>query len=156
MRAFLTLGGRRHRVSVSLEGRHFTATVDGERFEGTLEPGRNAVQIGGRERSFQFTADGVTLDGKNRRVEWEPDLEASDESLPTGETRHEVRPMMPGRVVAVLVAPGDAVQKGQPLLVLEVMKMQNEVSARRAGTITAVCVKPGDSVTPNDVLLEIA
>lgn len=52
---------------------------------------------------------------------------------------------MPGMVVSVLVAPGDVVEKGQPMVVIESMKMQSEISARRAGTVEAVLVALGES-----------
>jgi biotin carboxyl carrier protein len=57
-----------------------------------------------------------------------------------------VRSPMPGRVVKVLVAEGDRVETGQGLLVLEAMKMENEVRARIAGTVAAVHVSPGATV----------
>jgi len=156
MRLFLTLDGRRHRVHVSLEGQRFTATVDGETFVGTVDRERNALRIGGRTRAFRVTAGGVAIDGQERRVEWEPDLEAGAEVLLTAQGRHEVRAPMPGRAVSVLVSVGDAVKEGQPLLVLEAMKMQSEVPAPVAGTITAIHARPGDAVTPTDVLLVIS
>ena len=64
----------------------------------------------------------------------------------------EVVPSMPGRVVSVLVAQGDAVRKGQPLLILEAMKMQNEVPAPIAGVVEVVNVREKDSVTAQSVL----
>jgi biotin carboxyl carrier protein len=57
-----------------------------------------------------------------------------------------VKSPMPGRVVKVLVARGDAVQPGQGLLVLEAMKMENEVRARAAGVVAEIHVAPGTAV----------
>jgi biotin carboxyl carrier protein len=57
-----------------------------------------------------------------------------------------VRSPMPGRVVKVLVARGDAIEAGQGLVVLEAMKMENEVRARAAGTVAEVHVVPGATV----------
>jgi biotin carboxyl carrier protein len=62
---------------------------------------------------------------------------------------------MPGKVIRVLVAPGDAVEAGQGLLVVEAMKMQNELKAPRAGKVAAVLVKEGATVTPGEVLATI-
>jgi biotin carboxyl carrier protein len=53
---------------------------------------------------------------------------------------------MPGRVVKVLVARGEAIEAGQGLVVLEAMKMENEVRARAAGTVAEVHVVPGATV----------
>lgn len=62
---------------------------------------------------------------------------------------------MPGKVVRVLVATGDAVVAGQGLLVVEAMKMQNEMKAVRAGRILNVAVKEGATVTAGEVLATI-
>jgi biotin carboxyl carrier protein len=62
---------------------------------------------------------------------------------------------MPGKVVRVLVAPGDEVAAGQGLLVVEAMKMQNEMKAARAGKILSVMVKEGSTVAAGDVLATI-
>jgi biotin carboxyl carrier protein len=53
---------------------------------------------------------------------------------------------MPGTVLAVHVSPGETVDPGQPLLVVEAMKMEHVISAPSAGTVTEVLVKPGDPV----------
>ena len=58
----------------------------------------------------------------------------------------EVRALMPGRVVEVAVAPGDDVEAGELLLVLEAMKMQNEIRATRAGRVLRVDVDAGKPV----------
>jgi biotin carboxyl carrier protein len=53
---------------------------------------------------------------------------------------------MPGRIVRVLVAAGAEVEAGAPLLVIEAMKMENELRASHAGKIAEVVVRPGDAV----------
>jgi len=67
-----------------------------------------------------------------------------------------VKSPMPGRVVKVLVAKGDAVEVGQGLLVLEAMKMENEVRARVAGTVAEVHVAAGATVEGNAKLVTLA
>jgi len=62
---------------------------------------------------------------------------------------------MHGKVVRVLVAVGDAVEAGQGLLVVEAMKMQNEMKAGRAGTVLTVAVKEGATVTAGQLLATI-
>ena len=62
---------------------------------------------------------------------------------------------MPGLVVRVLVAPGDAVAEGQGLAILEAMKMENEIRAPRPGVITSVQVEPGRAVNLGDVLMTV-
>jgi biotin carboxyl carrier protein len=63
---------------------------------------------------------------------------------------------MPGRVVAVRVVPGDTLEKGALLLVIEAMKMQNELFASGAGRVEAVLVKAGDAVERGAPLIRIA
>jgi pyruvate carboxylase subunit B len=60
--------------------------------------------------------------------------------------REQVTAYMPGRVVAILVAEGEAVRAGQGVLVLEAMKMQNEIRAERAGIVSSVEVAAGTAV----------
>ena len=62
---------------------------------------------------------------------------------------------MPGKVVRVLVSVGDEVETGQGLLVVEAMKMQNEIKAPGAGKVLALAVKEGATVTAGDVLATI-
>lgn len=68
---------------------------------------------------------------------------------------HAVRPPMPGKILEVRVKDGDTVTVGQLLIVLEAMKMRNEVVSPKAGTITGLAVAPGTSVKAADVLLRI-
>jgi biotin carboxyl carrier protein len=77
--------------------------------------------------------------------------EAAGASGPT-----KVHAIIPGVVVAVSVAPGDAVTAGQQLLVVEAMKMQNELRAPRDGTIGEVAVGAGSTIEVGDLLLVLA
>lgn len=62
---------------------------------------------------------------------------------------------LPGAVLAVKAAQGDTVRDGQVVIILEAMKMENEITAPRSGTVTAVHAQVGASVGEGDVLLEI-
>ena len=62
---------------------------------------------------------------------------------------------IPGKVVAVKVSLGDEVVPGQPLVVLEAMKMENELAAEQGGRIAAVHVADGDTVESGELLVEI-
>ncbi len=68
----------------------------------------------------------------------------------------EVRAPMPGCIVSVAVQPGDRVEVGQDVCVLEAMKMNNRIRAPRAGTITQVHVNPGQQVQYGDMLVTFA
>jgi acetyl/propionyl-CoA carboxylase alpha subunit len=65
----------------------------------------------------------------------------------------EIHAMIPGRVVAVAVAPGDVVAAGQTLLVVEAMKMQNELPTPRDGTVERVAVGVGETIDLGDLLV---
>lgn len=67
----------------------------------------------------------------------------------------EVKAYMPGRVVAVLAAEGDEVAEGQGVVVLEAMKMENEIVAEQAGTLTRIHVEPGQAVEGGDPLFRV-
>ena len=60
---------------------------------------------------------------------------------------------MPGLLVRVLCQPGDTVEPGQPLVVLQAMKMENELSLPRGGTVKSIGVAPGQSIEQGQVLL---
>jgi len=66
-----------------------------------------------------------------------------------------VKALMPGRVVRVLVSKGDTVQKGAGLLILEAMKMENEIQAPADGTVDELFVEPGQTVEAGAELLLI-
>lgn len=75
-----------------------------------------------------------------------------------GESAGGSRPiaaLMPGRVVRLLVEVGQAVEAGQGLIVVEAMKMQNEMKAPRSGTVTQIKTEPGAPVAAGDVLMVI-
>jgi len=67
-----------------------------------------------------------------------------------------VKALMPGRVVRVLVAKGEAVRKGAGLLILEAMKMENEITAPADGTVDELFVEPGQTVEAGAELLHIS
>ena len=62
---------------------------------------------------------------------------------------------MPGQVLKVLVAPGQQISAGDPLVILEAMKMEQTLKATMDGFVEAVMVGPGDMVAPGDSLVHI-
>jgi biotin carboxyl carrier protein len=63
---------------------------------------------------------------------------------------------MPGRVVKILIKEGDSVEQGQGLLILEAMKMENEIKAPRSGVISSLKISEGESVESGVIMVEIA
>ena len=84
----------------------------------------------------------------------EPAPAPAASSAPAG--AHVQGAAMPGKIVDIHVAVGDRVEVNQPVMVLEAMKMENEVVAEVAGTVASVAVAKGDMVNPGDELFSIA
>ena len=66
-----------------------------------------------------------------------------------------IKAPLPGKITHVAVAPGDRVERGDTLVVIEAMKMENELKATAAGTVGEVRARAGQSVNPGDVLVVI-
>jgi pyruvate carboxylase subunit B len=62
---------------------------------------------------------------------------------------------MPGKILEVLVNQGDEITRGEPLLILEAMKMQNEINSPVNGIVSSIAVNPGMNVNKDEVLLEL-
>ncbi len=125
-----------------------------------VEPGVYSVVLGGRGFEARVTAgaEGFTVEVSGRRfhVEVRDPRNArrrTDAGLTGG--RQNILAPMPGKVVRLLVQPGDAVEAGQGLVVVEAMKMQNEMKCAHAGTVREVRAAAGDTVTAGQVLVVI-
>jgi biotin carboxyl carrier protein len=71
-----------------------------------------------------------------------------------GNAMNELKAPMPGMVLKIMVNAGDEVKKGDSLLVLEAMKMENNIKALGDGVVTAIPIKAGDKVEKNQVLIK--
>ncbi len=84
-----------------------------------------------------------------------PYLAQRAESQVVTEEAEVVRSPIPGKIVAILVEVGDRVEEGTPLLLLEAMKMQNEITALRAGVVREILVEEDQAISMNEPLLVI-
>jgi pyruvate carboxylase subunit B len=142
----VTLHGETFHIKLTGSGHHgetqrpFYVSVDGISEEVIVET-LNEIEVSGRRKS----------DGKKKTA-------AVAESA-TGRPRpsHQgcVTTAMPGTIVDVKARIGDAVEAGDGVLVIEAMKMENEIQAPISGVIVSVHVKKGDSVAPDETLVEI-
>ena len=96
----------------------------------------------------------VIVNGRLFRVEKRSALKILREEK-ARQRKRDVKISMPGRVIQVFSTAGDEVQEGQPVLVLEAMKMQNEIKAPHSGRLTKVNFKAGDYVEAGSVLFSI-
>jgi acetyl/propionyl-CoA carboxylase alpha subunit len=147
--------GEAERVA-TVQGR--TVTVDGETIAVDVErvaPGTFVLKDGDARRTFHCVRDGsvihVAWNGHVYRVEEQP------EGARAGQRREKggLEATMPGKVIAVKAAAGQVVKKGDEILVVEAMKMENALRAPRDGTLKSVHVKVGDMVGPGAVLAEL-
>lgn len=99
----------------------------------------------------------VTLGSRVFRVEVEDEREAAAHAVraPAAAGPRVIRSVMPGIVRELLVAVGDAVAEKAPLLVLEAMKMQNEIRADRAGRVAKIHAPAGTTVARGDALVTL-
>jgi len=134
--------------------------IDPQRLEAVkeVEPGVYSVLLEGR--SFEVRAiaapDGlhVQAGGRQFTVDVRDPRDASRHSrTAAGSGRQNISTPMPGKVVRLLVREGDAVDAGQGLVVVEAMKMQNEMKASRAGRVAEVLVRDGETVGAGDTLV---
>jgi pyruvate carboxylase subunit B len=120
------------------EQRPFYVSVDGIAEEVVVETLSEIEVGGGKSNGKKKAAASVTSSGRPR-----PSHEGC------------VTTAMPGSIVDVKVKAGDKVNAGDAVLVIEAMKMENEIQAPKSGIVVAVHVKKGDTVTPDESLLEI-
>jgi biotin carboxyl carrier protein len=141
------------------DGRRVVQNESGVKFEVVVLAGgeRPVLSVEGRVISLVSTADGW-FSPKTRetfRVEAAGRARRGVRKEENSGAGASVRSPMPGRVVRVLVAEGDAVSAGAGIVVIEAMKMENELVAERAGTVKRVAVLAGAAVERDELLVEI-
>ena len=165
----IELDGERRQVALRREGDRWIAEIDGRPLEVSVVEagGRWSMLVGPPEGghyeshqvAFEPTAAGELIvhvngvaipltinDSRQRRVQ-----AAGDRGESSG--RRTIVAPMPGRIVKVLVKPDERVSARQPLVVVEAMKMENELRAPRSGTVAEVRVSEGASVEAKAVLV---
>jgi biotin carboxyl carrier protein len=163
MKLELDIGGRRRELDLETDGTRCRFRLDGAAYEADAVPlrrGAYSILMDGRVFDVKVTPaeEGVvvTIDGQRFAVQardprrWQPSAAGAP-----GHGVLVVKAPMPGKVVRVLVQPGDAVEAGDGLVVVEAMKMQNEMKAARPGRVSSVAAKQGDTVAAGQVLLTL-
>ncbi len=167
MRYTVEMGGRLVDVDIEPNGAgRYRLTIDGGtpfEVEAESKPGRVHLIAGGRSVFALVAARGegqhVHADGHDAVLrlldERQRRLRARDAGGFAADGAQVVRSPMPGKIVAVLVKPGELVEAGRGLVVVEAMKMENELRAAGAGVVSAVRVAAGDRVESNAELVVI-
>jgi biotin carboxyl carrier protein len=139
-------------------------TIDGRRVEVDVVPvgGQLSVRVDGKvvDLTTEGTPPemGAVASGHRSYVRVESERERAAEAARKGARKGGdllVRSPMPGRIVKIFVKNGDRVEAGQALLVMEAMKMENEIKARAACTIVEVHTAPGATVEGNAKLITL-
>jgi biotin carboxyl carrier protein len=120
------------------------------------EPGAYSVLVDGRAYEARVSADAIVVNGHRFAFEIaDPRAWKRTGGSGGGHGRASIMAPMPGKVVRVLVTAGEQVEAGQGIVVVEAMKMQNEMKAPRAGRVVAIPVRENESVNAGAVLATI-
>ncbi|HLH44822.1 MAG TPA: acetyl-CoA carboxylase biotin carboxyl carrier protein subunit [Bryobacteraceae bacterium] len=154
-------GGRAGRIQI--EGSRFRyqredgGGAEGEFSIASLEPGCQSVLLNRRAYRIAKGPRGEMLvNGRPLAMEiFDPRELSLRKYGPAGRGRQEISAPMPGKVVRVLVQPGDSVEAGQGLVVVEAMKMQNEMKSPAAGRVAEVRTRAGATVAAGETLIVV-
>ena len=141
------IGEVEEELGLDLDGERVSATIGTRSYEleaREIEPGVYLFFFDNKVREFRVDDTIKIVDPRRLRS-----------GQNSGGHHHGVAQIvaqMPGKVVKVQVEAGETVEKGVGVVVVEAMKMQNEMKSPRAGVVVSVNVKPGDTVNAGDVL----
>ena len=153
----ITIEERRDELWLELNGRQIRVDLVSGQGGGFLSLILNGT-------SYDITAEKlngdyyVTVQGEAYTVAVEDERTRQLQAVTDTRTHHQsgtARSVMPGMITQVLVAEGDTVEVGQPLAIMEAMKMENEVRSPLSGTVRKVCVAVGDRVASGQDLFVI-
>ena len=161
MKLQVEIDGKKRQVELTQASERPVWTIDGQRLEAdaiAVSSGVYSILINGK--SFEVRTERLgaelraTTSGREFRivVQDEREWRRKRGSAVEAEGRQQVLAPMPGKIVRVLVKTGDAVRAGQGLLVVEAMKMQNEIRAPKSGTIDRLGVVEGQTVNAGQVV----
>jgi len=162
-----TADGETHRVEIEPVAAGYRVTVGREVWEVDARragPGLQSLLVDGTSYLVSVSGAGdefvVGVGGEIHELRME---EAARFAVRTrggggggGRSGQTLKAPLPGRITYVAVTPGDSVNRGDTLIVIEAMKMENEFKAAVAGTVSEVHVSAGQAVNPGDVLVVIA
>ena len=160
-------GNEKYEIEIVRDGAGVDATINGKHLDVEVsqpEPNLFLLKQNGQiTEAFvvpEAHSDGtrsVWIKGREHLVKVIDPKRLRGSASNTGESHGlaEIRTAMPGKVVRVLSESGTAVEKGDGIVVVEAMKMQNELKAPKSGVVKAINVSAGDTVSAGDVLATI-
>jgi biotin carboxyl carrier protein len=165
MKIDVTLQDRKHTLELTHPGERPRWKIDGRELEADaleISPGVYSVIIDGKSFEVQVhkisTGLRVAANGYeySAAVENPRALKKNRAGASEAQGRQKITAPMAGKIVRTLVKVGDVVEGGQGLVIVEAMKMQNEVRSPKSGTVERVGVVEGQTVNPGDVLAVVA
>ena len=144
------IGEHEEDVELVLDGGRVSARIGARSYEleaREIESGVYLFFLGNKVREFRVDDRIKILDPRR--------LRSGQNSAGHHHGVAQIVAPMPGKVVKIHVEAGATVEKGAGVVVVEAMKMQNEMKSPRAGVVVSVNVKPGDTVNAGDVLAEL-
>jgi len=157
--------GKKHEIELRRDGDKVFAKIDDREYEVEASEPEPGVFLIRQDNKIYETAVVASADGKKtvslRGIDHEIVLNDPKRLRGAGNTNEhadgiaEIKTAMPGKVVRILTKPGTAVEKGAGILVVEAMKMQNELKSPKAGAVKEIHVEEGSTVAAGDVLATI-
>jgi len=150
-----------HDVVVTRQNGHYIVEIDGRpHVVDSHKLENNFYTLVTDERSYEVSVERDGEAYKVRRGAAQLDVTISDPSRQARQKLaisgpEKIVSQMPGKVVRVLVTEGDEVEAGAGLLVIEAMKMENEITTQRGGKVTKIAVTPGQTVEGGALLLVV-
>lgn len=121
-----------------------------------VEPGLCSVLLDGRSYEVFASGDQLFVNGGQVSISViDPRAFKRDSGGVAAQGRQTLSAAMPGKIVRVFVVDGDVVEAGQGIVVIEAMKMQNEVKSKRAGRVISVSVREGATVSAGSIIAVI-
>jgi acetyl/propionyl-CoA carboxylase alpha subunit len=154
----IACGGESRDVSVRPMGEGLEVTAGRERFRmrvAPTAPGVFVLEDGGHTETFHCVREGETIHLFWRGVVYRLIEEKEGGRAAARSGSGALEAPMPGKVIAVRVVPGQQVARGDELVVVEAMKMENALRAPRAGKVKSVAARVGDMVAPGLALVEL-
>lgn len=159
MRFTATIGETEYPVEVVSEGDGSFRVTTGDRTRTVTRRGDDTVMlltIDGRVHEAAVWGETVLVNGRPYAVKVADPLRRRSAAIQTAaDGPVEVRAIMPGKIAALLAPEGETVRSGQGVVVVEAMKMENEMVSPRDGRITSIRVRPGETVETGVVLFVV-
>ena len=157
-------GNKEYSVEIERRGKSFIITIDGEEFEvdtTLLKKELYSVLIGSKSHLVNLKSEGnnFTVDVNSESFEIEVLDEAAkrlaQKTKSQAEGKQVIKTPMPGKIVKILVKEGDEVEPGMGMIIVEAMKMENELKSSSKGVVKEIVVEEGATVNGGDTLIVV-